>query len=285
MNRTAKTALFAAAAMAAAPFGPSAMDWPMQPSELAVSFGQNGGGRPASGSDLVGEGPVRAAEAGEVVFVRGPEAGIDGFPSPLGSWVAVDHGNGMLGIYARTEASGERRLVEKGAPLGPAGSTGWSESRGVHFSLYDRLKRRWVNPSSILTPRPDRRPPVIRTVFLQAKDGRRIDVGTVRSVRQGEYRVLVEAVDFDDASAAVAPQRMAVSLDGMEKGALHLETLSARDGDLALNEGIPAKAAYAADGSYDIAEIRLSRGKAVVEITARDAAGNEKAALFSLSVE
>jgi hypothetical protein len=79
----------------------AAMDWPGAGGQVTANFGLNEQGRPILGTVFRTEDPALAADQGELVFYRGPEAPASRLPSPLGSWAAFDHGDGILGIYSR----------------------------------------------------------------------------------------------------------------------------------------------------------------------------------------
>lgn len=268
----------------------AALDWPAPDARLLSNFGQNDLGRPMTGTVFSVEGTVRAADAGEVLFSHRPLDDAD-FPSPLGSWMAVDHGDGLISVYGRLENFEEevtKTLVEKSSVLGRAGTSGWSAGSGFYFSILDRKERRWVDPAMIAVSRGDTQAPVVRSAWLVAPDGNRIPLAKTRSIRQGTYRLVAEATDSEKGSAAsLAPQRIILLVNGTEQGSLHLETIAAVDGELRVNQRLPTPAAlvYKPAPGFDLGEARFLRGKAVVELIVRDAAGNERASSYSLQVE
>lgn len=291
MQRVLRTlsCLFAASLGAAA----FAADWPTANSPILLSFGQNDSGRAIVGMVFAAQGTVRSADAGEVVFKskQGSE-GVGGLPQPLGDWVAVDHGGGIVGIYAHLngiDAAGGSAIVEKNAVLGSAGATGWSSEEGYFFALHDNPERRWVNPTMITVARPDAKAPQIKNVVLVSREGQSYPLATTRSLRQGSYRVVVEAYDAEDQSPGrlIAPQRLSFMVNGTEQGALHLETIKAENGSLTVWAQTPVTAdkVYLKSGAYEIGEAKLTRGRASLEAIARDAAGNERSANFTLQVE
>lgn len=270
-----------------------AVDWPTVNSPILLAFGQNDAGRASVGMTFSIQGTVRAADAGEILFksAQGAE-GAGGFPHPLGDWVAVDHGGGIAGIYARMtgiDAEAPSAIVEKNAVLGSAGATGWSPEEGYFYSLYDRSERRWVNPTMISVARPDAKAPQIRSVVLVSREGQSYPLASTRFLRQGSYRVIVEAYDTEDQSPGklLAPQRLSFMVNGAEQGALHLETIKTENGVLTVwaQSPVPADQIYLKSGAYELGEAKLTRGRASLEAIARDAAGNERSAAFALQVE
>lgn len=279
----------------AAPIRIAAVDWPSSTAELRTSFGQNERGRPSVGMVFEGEDAVRSMDAGEILFVasRGSSGGaLDDFPYTLGDWIAVDHGNGIVGAYGRlapSESASTKTVVEKGSVLGYSGSTGWTGSTGFYFSVYDRVERRWVNPAMIAPQRPDNRPPSIKSIDLVGKDGQTVRLAANRIVRQGAYRVLVESSDTESSTKQhpLAPQRIMCLVNGSEQGALHLETVKTENGELTVSRTKPAPAGlvYQNSGAVDLGEIRLSRGRTIMELIARDASGNERISTITFMVE
>jgi hypothetical protein len=213
-------------------------------------------------------------------------------PSPLGTWVALDHGEGLISIYSRFEnktALDIPNFVEKGFPLGIAGYSGWSGRRGFYFALFDRKERRWVNPSMIITPLSDTRSPIIQSVFLRTAEGRIVDPAQVKSISQGRYTVSVAAVDtrLTPNENPLAPYRIVCIVNGSEIGTLNFETYSARDGVLMVyrNGLVPVKQVYGPAPGFEVGEIWFTRGQAILEIIAQDISGNAQSTLYRLLVE
>lgn len=276
--------------LAAAAFG---IDWPTTDSPADNSFGQNDAGRVSVGMTFAAQGTVRTADAGEVLFVAPEDRGVGDFPQPLGQWIAVDHGGNILGIYGRLSGldrgSAGTSIVEKGAILGNAGLTGWASEQGYYYALYDRAEHQWVNPSMISSVRTDTKAPIIKAVTLVSREGQAFPLGSTKNLRQGAYRIVVEAYDAENHSPQrlLAPQRLSCVLNGTEVGSLHLETVKTVDGLLTVSAQTPTAAAkiYQKSGGYDLGEAKLTRGRVTLEIIARDAVGNEKSSTYGLLVE
>lgn len=269
-----------------------AMDWPDPSAALIKNFGLNQDGRPILGHVFNSEGSVRAAESGELLFTCNPDMHASNLAAPMGSWYAVDHGDGLITVYSRLYTE-NRGLVpvffEKGAPLASAGNSGWTETQGFMFSIYDRKERCWVNPSMIVNSGPDTRKPLIKSFTLLGRNGNRYNPEKNKSIPQGSYRILVEVEDFldDSQKISLAPHRILCFINGSEQGALHLETIYARDGVLLVTRNRAAAAAevYSPDSAYDIGETALVRGRAAIELIASDVSGNERIITYELVVE
>jgi hypothetical protein len=292
------------------PFAAKALDWPSPGGNMARNFGFNLDGRPAVGVSFETEEPVRAAEAGELFFSRSSDDTASRMPSPMGSWLALDHGDGLISIYSRfDEIAGGRDAVSMGSPpaqvdrnaiIARAGSGGWSAFKGFFFAIFDRRERRWVNPAMIIAPLPDTRPPQIISVTLIAEDGRA--TGLLRlprtgaqaaaapgRINQGRSHIAVEAADtrLEAGEKELAPHRILCLVNGVETGALNFETYSARDGVLMVDRNglTPVEEVYAPYPAFDIGSVWLTRGQATLEVIVQDISGNERSAAVRFTVE
>jgi hypothetical protein len=296
---------------------------------MVQNFGLNNEGRPILGTAFAAEGAITAADTGELLFSRRAEDTASRLPSPLGAWIALDHGDGIISIYSRvedtlelpskaglpsesldtgppvsdpppelaTETEGRGsplktqipNRVSRSDPIATAGSSGWSSRRGFYFSLFDRRERRWVNPSMIITPFPDTRPPQILSVVLKAQDGRLINPAQARSISQGRYSISVATTDtrLVPGEPSLAPYRIVCSVNGAEIGSLNFEAYSARDGVLMVyrNGLASAQQVYAPFPAFEVGEVLFTRGQATLEVIARDIAGNERSVISRLVVE
>ena len=81
--------------------GLGGMEWPDSTARLIENFGSPVDQGPTLGHSFQSTGVLRAAQAGEVIFQRHVDDEASLVPSPLGSWMAVDHGEGIIGTYAR----------------------------------------------------------------------------------------------------------------------------------------------------------------------------------------
>jgi hypothetical protein len=271
----------------------SAMDWPSLDGNLTHNFGWNDRGQALLGTTFEAEGPVLAAERGEIFFTDTDRKKASGLPSPLGVWTAVDHGDGLVSIYSRLDGAKPIRAadsIERGSYLGEAGMTGWSNRKGFYFSLFDRKERRWVNPAMIVNRLPDNTPPVIRSVVLRNQEGRvmELDSAQVRTVSQGRYTVLADVVDtIMPGRSPLAPYLITCLVNGSEIGLLNFETYSARDGVLMVyrNGLVPVKQVYAPYPRFEIGAVSLTRGQVNLQISAQDINENRQEEQFRLIIE
>lgn len=275
----------------------TAMDWPSGDQALESSFGQNLGGRPSFGVSFSGVGPVRAADAGEVVFARSSEDRASGIPSALGPWIAIDHGDGIVSVYGGLDDATlpvDRTIVERDSLIGRVSSGVAGAKTGFFFSLIDRKAGRYVNPALLSPPRPDDRAPVIRELQLVATDGETIPLPAHKALRQGSYALRLLVFDQEgegripkSGSASLAPLSISGLLDGEERCSLRLETLTVESGTAyALASGPePVQKIYDRDGFYRLGQLPLKRGRSLLQIVVLDAAGNERSVSYHIVVE
>jgi hypothetical protein len=265
-----------------------AMDWPSRDGVLIANFGSNDRGNPIPGNSFAAESVIFPADVGELVFYQDPSNHASRLPSPLGSWLALEHEDGLIGIYSRFE---ERReapptIVEKETPRGFSGKSGWTVRNGFSFSLFDRKERCWINPS-ILIPHPeDSQPPVIRQVELR-NAGAAFNLVQARNIPQGVYSLYVDAADIASSEEILAPGRIACSINGMETAELKFETLIAKNGKHMANRNglVAASQVYGSYPFYNLGEIQLSRGQAVLVIEVEDIEKNSRTLSYRLTIE
>jgi hypothetical protein len=290
--RTKRVKLLAAICLVAVGAAVHAIDWPVTGVVPTSNFAQNDGGAPLLGVTFAYEGPLYAAEQGEVIFQRNVAERVSGLPSPLGSWVAVDLDNGLVSIYARygeSEAAISSH-IEKQQIIAQAGKSGANEHEtgGFYFSFFDRKEHRWINPAVIINPMPDTRPPQIGTVRLKSTESGLINLAQTRTIKQGRYAIFAEADDtIDGGMRPLAPNSLAAFVNGAEAGTLLFESFSARDGLLMIyrNELVSANRIYAEPNAYETGEFWFSRGIATLELIIGDRAGNARTASYRIIVE
>jgi len=234
---------------------------------------------------------VLAAESGEIIFSRKKNDNASRLPSPLGAWTAIDHGDGLISVYSRYAervAPVTETQVEKQQAIASSGVSGWSTQNGFYFMLFDRRERRWINPSMIITPQKETRPPQILSVDLKNSQGIMMQS---RNLTQGRYKVIVNAAGgsplaSNAASRQFAPQRIVCLINGTEVSSLNFEAVSARDGVLMVyrNGLVSAKQIYSGFPSFEAAEVFLTRGQVTMEIIVQDISGATRSVINRLII-
>jgi len=275
-----------------------AMSWPSGDAILFRNFGVNENGKPVLGMDFSGGTDILAAESGEIIFTRSMNDSASRLPSPLGSWTAVDHGDGLISVYSRynnqdvfpdvynadsgvlpqTNPRSTLTYVGKNQRIASSGSSGWSSHNGFFFMLYDRRERRWINPAMIINPSQDTRPVQIVSVNLRNAQGQ---IVPVNNLTQGRYTVVVTIAGGSPLSVPLAqtgfyaPHVILCSVNGAEVGSLIFEAVSARDGTLMVSRNglVPARQIYAHPPSFEAAEVFLTRGQVTLEVIVQDISG------------
>ncbi len=269
-----------------------AIDWPSNTSQVEGNFGLNKEGRALVGLEFSGEEEVRSVSSGDVIFSTGDPFSFSSFTAPLGAWEALEHGDGMVSIYARLAPQkniGRSRSVEKGSILAQSGKTGWSTRTNFYYALFDRIASRWVNPTLISNQRQDTGKPIIHQVLLIGRDGSAINPRTNPSVRQGAWRVHIETNDNENAQAPLklGPHEISILVNGIEEQNLRFDYISAKEGNLIIPGNPPRTVdeVYTKEGLYDLGEIRLNRGRVAIQIIVRDSVGNERQVSYTIRVD
>ena len=294
IKQTAKTICFVFLALLFYTNNPVlySMEWPLESGIISRNFGWNNQGQPNLGINFRASGNIEAVDHGELLFKSEGYINASRLPSPLGSWVALDHGEGIISVYSRMspDRSHVPDNVRNSSIIGQAGSSGWSNENGLYFSLYDRKERRWINPVMIITPLPDPGAPFIQAVRLRDNQGRLHNLAQIRNINQGRYTILVESSrTFTPAQnrPALAPFRIISLVNGTETGMLNFETYSARDGVLMVyrNGLVPVDQIYSPYPAYELGTVNFSRGQVTLEIISQDAGGNSRNSIFRFMVE
>jgi hypothetical protein len=267
-----------------------AFDWPVRKGQLIANFGSNDNGIPLLGDSFRASGSIFPSNVGELIFMHDPENPAARLPSPLGSWMAIDHGDNLVGLYGRYE---DRHLVpipalvETTTVLATAGKSGWAANDGVFFVFYDRRERRWVNPSIIISSVEDTVPPVIRQVELRNAAGTPFNPSVTHILAQGLYRLYVDVTDtLQPGGEYLAPNRITYSNNGAEMATLSFETLMSRDGqNMVYRNGLVTAASVYDPKGFGMGEIRLTRGQALLVIEARDMANNVRSVTYRLTID
>ena len=265
----------------------AAMDWPLPDARVTRNFGLNDNGNPVLGIDFAGEGELSASGSGMIFFSRSENDSASRLPSPFGAWTAMDHGDGLISIYARYRdeesrppAATSAAFLEMGDAVASAGISGWSNHEGFYFVLFDRKERRWVNASMVIPPFPDTTPPQITSVKLRNSSGKIFEGAQLRNLNQGSYTIIVSAFDtLVPRGEPLAPHRITCSVNGAEAGSLSFETISAKNGL------ISAKKIYSPVPAFEAGEVYLNRGQAILEILVHDIAGNSGSSISRITVE
>ncbi|MDR2602907.1 MAG: M23 family metallopeptidase [Spirochaetaceae bacterium] len=273
-----------------APLG--ALEWPADANAVInKNFGWNDGSLPSLGDSFLGAGPVSACAQGELIIISNEDSSrISGVPSPLGSYVAINHEDGLVSIYAHLEdVDFLPQRLDSGVIIANSGKTGCVDKNGFYFSFFDRKEKRYVNPSLLIPPMEDGAAPSIRSVKLQNSSGSLIDLSQTRNLKQGDYTINVHAQDSrtQNSDGPTAPFRITTSINGAETGALVNETFFVIDGELMMkrNENVSARRVFAPYPAVEAGEIYLSRGQANILITVQDISGNISNAQYRVFIE
>lgn len=268
-----------------------ALDWPSAEGTLTANFGINDNGTPVPGNSFRSSGPVYPSGVGELVFYHDPSNSASRFSSPLGSWVALDHGDNIIGLYSRMRENHEEQIItmlEKETVLAESGRSGWTNIDGFFFAFFDRKERRWINPSLIIASLADDRDPVLRQIELRGVSGTVINPAINRNVPQGTYDLYVDAYDLISSSREMlAPNRIICTVNGSETEELKFEFMTAKNGKRLVyrNKLVDAETVYRSPPGYELGRVRLSRGQATLTVEVRDIAEHSRKVTYRLFID
>lgn len=267
-----------------------ALEWPVPPGYPLVPFGSFHAGRFGTEMTLAPSGTqVRAAAAGEIAFAFEGDKLPSGLPCTLGSFVAVNHADGLVSVYGRLEKGslpGYGRQAAAGDVLGRAGGSGFYSSQEASFSLYDRVKRQYLNPQTLLAAVKDDRAPVVRAVYLASGD-KTYSLAETRSLRQGTYEFYADILDPSSDARHRSPYSIRMLINGAERLRYVCDIAKAEQGRLRFFGAAKAdsESFYRADGKMRLGSYLLPRGRSTIVLIVADYAGNEREMSRAVMVE
>ena len=269
----------------------SALDWPAASVAMVGEFGSPNLRVPIPGLVLRGADPsIRAAAPGEISFIRRPSDSRTRLPSAFGTVLVAEGGDGIANVYAylpEIKDPGALRL-SAGALVATRGPAGLLDRDGFLFSLYDRKSSRWINPRLFLPHLADGKAPVIRHLSLDGKDHSWV-MGEQKSIPQGSYSLAIDVAELADSGSEVIPvppHFLRILINGEQLVELHAEVASVVEGKLSFFSTLVGNAAvYDGSGRLTLASRLFPRGKTVIELLARDFAGNERSLGWTFAVE
>ena len=259
--------------------GLSAWQWPVESPVVIGTFGQRTGDTILRGVELRSSATdVTAVERGVVVAARSE---FDRPPSGLGAFVALEHDQGLLSIYAHLDSEHlpvVGAVVEAGETIGRVGGSGPMVVRAVRLLIFDRVRQRYVNPLLLLPDLVDRVRPTVEAVY--ASDGDAFYNLAERSeLPAGSYLISARVFDRTTAAASasrLAPYRVTLRVDGEEHFRLTADHATTSGGVTALGPATADRAAAAdPDGLVAMSRVDIGPGDRSLELTVRDFAGNE----------
>lgn len=268
----------------------SALEWPV--TELAPSrfFGQRAAGVIERGITFEKTDTVHASGNGILLYTMTQNRNMNGFPGTLGNAAIIKHDDGLLTIYGNledVERINERIHIDLLSTLSRTGQSGWGNPLTLLFQVVDGDKKNILNPLLLLPPLKDSIGPSIKNVVALSQQNQQFTLGSVKSVRQGKYRIFAEVTDtLDKSSIELSPFRISVLINGSEYLTIPFEVLKNNQGRLFLSTpDYVWETLYAESERMYLGEITLTRGRSDISIIARDIAGNERSVVFGLQIE
>lgn len=267
-----------------------AFEWPVSQISPVSLFGQKTESSIECGIRLQNRQLVRSAGNGTLIMILEKGNPMTNFPSTLGNAAIIAHEEGLVSIYGNLESHDHlenRTTIETGSILGESGTSACAPEGTLFFQVIDLLKGRYLNPLLVLPSLEDTRKPSIKTATLTADNGRVHQLATIKSLRQGKYRLHSEISDtVDDGRTELAPFRVTVILNGREYTTISFEVIRNESGTLFLGTGNhDINTVYDEAGQLYLGNISLPRGKNDISIIARDIVGNERSVNYSITTD
>lgn len=262
------------------------MDWPADAGLFRFGFGSQRQGFLKGVEFGLADSVVRATADGDPVFLA-----VDrlpgGFPVPGRTLLAVAHNSGMMSIYTGLEPAPDlvhRPKVAAGDVLGYSRPIG--TGLGMSYYFYDAREQRFLNPMVALPPLPDDRPPVFRSAMLRM-DGIETPLEPNRTVRQGNYELILDLVDTTTAGGISPAYEIRVTINGSERVRRIYDGAWADAGRKLLFTSNPVTEAshLLDDGRISLGPFQFSRGRTVLTLAGFDYAGNRREVTYSLQIQ
>lgn len=268
----------------------TALEWPVTDFNPLRFFGQRSEGVIERGITIDNADIVRAAGHGRVLVTLEQNGNMSGFPGTLGNAVILAHDDGLITVYGNLgslDRIGDMVQIESQTILAQTGTAGWGKPHNFVFQVVDQLKKTALNPLLLLPSLKDSCGPSIKNVIVVSRNNQSSPLGSVKSVRQGKYRLYADVSDtIDGSSHELSPFRISVLINGSEYSSVPFELLREEKGQLFLSSpDYSWMNLYSDPSRLYLGEIALTRGRADISIIARDIAGNERSVMFGLQIE
>lgn len=131
-----------------------AFEWPVEDPMLIEAFGSSGDGQFRTGIEVQSdENGVIPIDAGEVVFVHQSSDYWSDFPSGLGDFIMLQHGEGLRSLYAHLDEGSitiQRNMVDGLKKIAEIGDSGYTTGRSLFLSILDIQEQQLANPLLLL---------------------------------------------------------------------------------------------------------------------------------------
>lgn len=266
------------------------LEWPVEEFYPVSFFGQRSKGIIERGITFEKAEIIRAAGNGKILVTLVKNANMSGFPSTLGNCIILSHTDGLITIYGNLESLdrvSEQVQIESQSLLGKTGTSSWGKPNYFIFQVVDTVKKNVLNPLLLMPSIKDQKSPSIRNVVMTSASSQMYVLNDIKSVKQGTYRLYADITDVvEKLPIELSPFRISVLVNGREFLTLPFELLTQNNGKLFLaSSDYCWETLYADDKRTYLGELALARGKAEINIIARDASGNERSVQFDIRIE
>lgn len=267
-----------------------AFEWPVTPVDPSLLFGQRDGGVMSRGLAFSGAESVRAAGNGKVLITLEENRNLSLFPGTLGNALVLIHDEGLATVYgnlASPDRLDPQGTIENQAILGPAGDGAWGAGKEIRFEVLDLANKTLLNPLMLLPAIKDTKGPKLRNAVAVSASGQAFILGTTKYIKQGQYRLYADVSDtLENGQVDFSPFRITVLVNGKEQLAMPFEIMKSESGAVFLSRPeFTFARVYEDPERIFLGSISFVRGKTDISFLARDFAGNERSAQFTLIIE
>lgn len=269
-----------------------AFDWPQQEvskDSFHSYFGQNRGNIISTSVVFSEPEEIKAAENGYVLAILTENNDdCEFFPSTLGTAVILAHADNLISVYGNIDAdtltlkNEDEKLVDAGATIGTAGSSGYqTERESLEFQIIDTKNKAAINPK-VLMPRSDSELPLTLTgIMIQNKNKEFFDINTTKTYTSGLYKVYFKR------NAIAAPYKTAISLNGAIVDQISYDMITQENNKLCLI----GKKKYTSTDIFPNSELQLigeamfTPGRATLGLSITDPLGNVKQLNYNIVIK
>lgn len=144
------------------------LDWPVKDTanlRLSSTFGESRLDHFHNGIDIPGKGfNIYAVASGDLIYSHSDFHWPGELPFGGGNTVVIDHGSQVSGyMHLETSFRPNDAKITRESPIGSAGNTGHSGGAHLHFFIYEKSDKAFLNPLQLLpmSPLTDSEPPKV----------------------------------------------------------------------------------------------------------------------------
>ena len=268
-------------------FSVFAVDWPQSTVDLSVfstQFADSRGSSLSAGVVYSNSETVKAADAGEIIFISSESKSLEQFDSPLGNTLIVANEEKLLNIYGNMDTISIKPYqtsVSEKENIGKSGSSSWQgNDSGLEFQVADMIQKTLINPFILFSKPEGDQLPALGNVVAVRKNGTIFDLSSAKILPSDLYFL------YCNKTSSFFPFRVTVFVNGKEVENLRYDMLKIKANRLSLNgkNDYIFEEVFPDNNRHLISSVVLNKGKTVVMIKIYDISGGERTFSYSFEV-